>query len=168
MDLFIALHQTKSKQPTCCSLITHLVLRWVRIGLLLAAKRGSAKLRLPERRLHLPVLLLEMRRRLAILLLLGLLHVLGRVTLPAKLLLLLLWWLAERSLLELLRRPPLLLLLQTAWLTAERLATTGLPPGLSERLEPAPALMNNSTPSLSGSTSEVARARSCSDDDGLG
>ena len=81
------------------------MLRRVRVRLLLAAVLGPAELRLPaELWLHLRVLLLEMRWRLPILLL-RLLHVLGRV-LPAELLLmllrLLLWRLAEGGLLELL------------------------------------------------------------------
>ena len=134
-------------------MVTHLVLRRVRVGLLLlAAILGSTELRLPERRLHLPILLLEMRWRLPILVLLRLLHVRGRMTLPAELLLvLLLGRLAERRLLELLhlRRPLLLLLLRAAGLTAERLDPIGLAPRLSERLEPASALVNNRNSKLS-------------------
>jgi len=127
--------------------VAHLVVGWwVRIGLLLAAVLGStAELRLPVGRLHLPVLLLEMRRPLPILLLRLLLHVLGRVILPAELLLvLLLGRLAERRLLELLwlRRPLLLLLLRrAAWLTAKWLGPTRLAPGLSKWLEPASTLI---------------------------
>ena len=130
-------------------MVAHLVLGWwVRVGLLLlAAVLGSAELRLPERRLHLPILLLlEMRWRLHILVLLRLLHIRGRMILPAELLLvlLLLWRLAEGRLLELLELwwpllLLLLLLLRTAWLTAERLNPTRLPSLFSEWLEAASA-----------------------------